>query len=58
MEGQRGTVTAVAGTDATVTMDEGSTRVVPVPDMILVEAGMPVTVIDIGDGKPIYKWGD
>jgi hypothetical protein len=28
-----------------------------VPEMIHVEAGMPVTIADPGDGKPIYGWG-
>jgi hypothetical protein len=28
-----------------------------VPEMIHVEIGMCVTIIDTGDGKPIYHWG-
>ena len=39
-------------------MEDGSERVISVPEMIHVEVGMPVTVVDFGDNKPIYKWGD
>jgi hypothetical protein len=38
-------------------MDDGSERVVDVPEMILIEPGMPVTIIDTGDDKPLYRWG-
>ena len=58
MEERRGTVIAVAGTEVTVTMDDGSISVVSVPKMIVVEVGMPVTIVDTGDDKPAYRWGD
>lgn len=28
-----------------------------VPELIQVEVGMPVTILDTGDGKPIIRWG-
>ena len=28
-----------------------------VPEMIQVEVGTPVLVVDVGDGKPIVRWG-
>ena len=47
----------ITGSQATVAIDDGSERVVDVPPMIHVEVGMRVTIIDAGDGKPIYGWG-
>jgi hypothetical protein len=58
METLRGTVTELGQTAVTVLMDDGSTRVVDVPERIHVEIGMPVTIVDFGDGAPIYGWGD
>jgi hypothetical protein len=29
-----------------------------VPERILVEVGMAATVVDVGDGKPVFVWGD
>jgi hypothetical protein len=57
VEEKLGTVSAVTETEVTIAMDDGSTSVVPAPDMILIAAGMRVRVIDTGDGKPIYAWG-
>jgi hypothetical protein len=45
-------------TEATVTMDDGSTSAISLPQMISIEVGMPVTVVETGDDKPIYRWGD
>ena len=58
MEVRRGTVTDLSETDATVAMDDGTVLVVSVPEMIQVELGMAVAVVDTGDGRPVYKWGD
>jgi hypothetical protein len=57
VERLRGTVVAVNEDEATVALDDGSERVVPVPDMIQVEVGMTVRIADFGDGKPLYAWG-
>jgi hypothetical protein len=38
-------------------MDDGSEIVVEVPELIHVGVGIRVTIIDTGDGKPIYRWG-
>ncbi len=57
IEQHRATVKSITGTKATVALEDGSEREIEVPDMIHVVAGMPVTIIDTGDGKPIYGWG-
>lgn len=57
-EKRQGTVTEVTDTEATVVMDDdGSTRVVSIPGMVMIEVGMKVKIIDFGDDKPIYAWG-
>jgi hypothetical protein len=50
-------VIEVKGAEATVELEDGSRRVVPVPDMLQVEIGMTVRIADFGDGKPVYAWG-
>lgn len=37
--------------------DDGSERIVDVPDTISVAVGMAVTVVDIPGDTPIYRWG-
>ena len=53
----RGTVVELEGEDATVELEDGSRRVVRVPEMIDVEIGMSVRIVDVGAGEPIYLWG-
>jgi len=55
---QRGTVEGLEGAKATLALDDGSERVFDVPERILVEVGMAATVVDVGDGKPVFVWGD
>jgi hypothetical protein len=50
-------VTRLNGSQATVSIDDGSERVIDVPPRIHVAIGMRVTIVDTGDGKPIYAWG-
>jgi hypothetical protein len=30
---------------------------IPVSDMIQIDVGMPVLIVDFGDGAPIVRWG-
>jgi hypothetical protein len=57
MQQRRGKVTSLDGQEATLLMDDGSTLTLSVPEMIQVEVGMPMLVVDVGDGKPIVRWG-
>jgi len=54
---QRGVVKLLTATEATVTLDDGSEMTVPASDMIQIEVGMPVLIVDFGDGAPIVRWG-
>lgn len=51
-------MTTVIGSEATITLADGSERVVAVPAMLKIEIGMAVTIFDRGDGQLAYKWGD
>jgi hypothetical protein len=53
-----GTVTALSGSVARLAIDDGSERVVHRPEMLDIDVGTPVTIIDTGDGQPIYHWGE
>jgi hypothetical protein len=57
MKEERGTVVEMDGLNATVQMDDGGSRVVSVPEMLDVEVGTTVKIVDPGDGKPIFLWG-
>lgn len=57
MQQRHGKVTSLDGQEATLLMDDGSTLTLNVPEMIQVEVGTPVLVVDVGDGKPIVRWG-
>jgi predicted RNA-binding protein with RPS1 domain len=56
---QAGKVVEVTASGATVELQDGTRELVEIPQMdkISIEVGMSVTVIDTGDGKPIYMWG-
>jgi hypothetical protein len=41
-----------------VTFEDGSTEIVAISSMIVVEVGMTVTIVDVGESAPIYLWGD
>ena len=57
MQERKGTVTALGDGMATVVLEDGTVRFVDVPEMIDVRVGSPVTIVDVGDGKPIFSWG-
>lgn len=57
MKEQRGVVKSLTATEATVTLEDGSEMTVPVSDMIQIDVGMPVLIVDVGDGAPIIRWG-
>ena len=54
---ERGIVTSVMGSEATVILANGSERVITVPAMIHVAVGTRLTIDDSGKGEPVYKWG-
>jgi hypothetical protein len=54
---QRGTVVKLEGQEATLEMEDGSTRTVSVPEMLDVSVGTTVQIYDTGDAKPIMAWG-
>ncbi len=58
MDKRRGTVTRVDENEAIVTFEDGSTEIVAISSMIVVEVGMTVTIVDVGESAPIYLWGD
>jgi hypothetical protein len=39
-------------------MDDGSERLVPVPQSVHVDVGSPVAIFEGDDGRLVYKWGD
>ena len=51
-------VRLLSATEAVVTLDDGSEMTVPVSDMVQIEVGMPVLIVDFGDGAPIIRWGN
>jgi hypothetical protein len=53
----RGTVVELKGEDATVELEDGSRRIVRVPELIDVEIGTAIRIVDVGAGEPIYLWG-
>jgi hypothetical protein len=53
---QRGAVKSMTAT-ATVTLEDGSEITVPVSDLIQIDVGMSVLIVDVGDGAPIIRWG-
>lgn len=58
MDQLRGVVKSlVNGDEALIGLDDGSERRLQVPGMIYVEVGMPVRIVDFGDGAPIIGWG-
>jgi hypothetical protein len=58
VEEKRGVVRLLSATEAVVTLDDGSEMTVPVSDMVQIEVGMPVLIVDFGDGAPIIRWGN
>ena len=54
---ERGTVVAMNDQDATVLLEDGESRIVSVPEMLDVSVGTTVKIIDTGDNKPIFAWG-
>ena len=57
MKEERGTVVELNGESATVEMEDGSSRIVSVPEMLDVSVGSSVSIVDTGDDKPIVLWG-
>ena len=53
----RATVVELEGEWATLELDDGSRREVRVSDLIEVEIGMTVRIVEVGAGEPIYLWG-
>jgi hypothetical protein len=57
MQERRGVVKSLTGSEALVEMDDGTERTLNVPEMISVEVGMSVRIVDVGDDQPIIAWG-
>jgi hypothetical protein len=53
---QRGVVKSLTATEVTVTLEDGS-ETVPVSDMIQIDVGMSVLIVDVGDGAANIRWG-
>jgi len=45
------------GQAATVQMENGESRIVSVPELLDVSVGTTVKIVDTGDDKPVYAWG-
>jgi hypothetical protein len=57
MEEFKGKVVAIDDSRATVALDDGSERIVEVPDITSIEVGMPVAITDYGDGRTQVRVG-